>query len=307
MACDRPRVDEIISSMKNKILCRPPKPKCRERRESETRSAGVDGVATAVAADDGPPSSGAVQDVTTLAPSVVVEKVQADAVSVVTAATEDNNVEEVTYIGLPKVVEELVMQPKLTFYINIHVLNKKKLIQSALTTKEETAGAAKESKGMAIPSFMGGFTAMLGAAVIPDATIIGEVTGELLKEFPKELERTGITAEFEQVFTKGTMAVLRCSIFDIDFETAIASEYKDEGMKHYQKLMAAMKFFDMSDAEIDSTLAELEHDILQDFPNEIANELRQEFENEGLEINVECKTEDDEGSYLFQYLQKHVQ
>lgn len=328
-SCGRPRVDKLMKSMKDTVLCRSSKQRNRDERQLQQESgerssqetaavaavvdaAGDDGVGNATAAQVGTSNDitapaatrGAAETGANAVSSVpvVVEKVPTDAMSVTTAMTEADRDEMVTYSGLPKAIEESIMQPKLIFYINIHVLDKKKLISAALAGEESSNGAGKKKK----PSFMNNFTATLGAAVLSDATVVSQLTNELLKEFPNEMKQSGVDATFEQVFTRGAMAVLRCAIFNIDFETAIASEYKDEGMQHYQKLLAAMKFFDMSDIEIQSTLDELEADLLQTFPEEIANELKKEFEKQGMEINIDCKTEDEQGAYLFQYLKEKL-
>eukprot|EP00560_Eucampia_antarctica_P004248 CAMPEP_0197833358 /NCGR_PEP_ID=MMETSP1437-20131217/18782_1 /TAXON_ID=49252 ORGANISM="Eucampia antarctica, Strain CCMP1452" /NCGR_SAMPLE_ID=MMETSP1437 /ASSEMBLY_ACC=CAM_ASM_001096 /LENGTH=207 /DNA_ID=CAMNT_0043437357 /DNA_START=50 /DNA_END=673 /DNA_ORIENTATION=+ len=185
-------------------------------------------------------------------------------------------------------------EPKFSFYINIHVLDKKQLIKAAVDSSKM------------VPKFMSDFTASLGASVVSDESIIGQITDELLKEFPAEMEKAGVLTEFEQVFTKGTMAVLRCSIMSIDFAKAIRAEKGEEGIMHYQNMIDGMKYFDMSDDEIASTMGEVELDMLKEFPEEIGNELKAEFEKEGLKVNVECKTEEEQAKFLFDYMKEHM-
>merc|ERR1712071_641126 len=151
-----------------------------------------------------------------------------------------------------------------------------------------------------------GFTSALGAAVVSDKMVMGELTGELIKEFPKELANAGVTAEFEQVFSQGTMAVLKCELLDLDIEKAIQTEYQEEGMKHYNNLLAALRFFESTEEEIDEILKDLEMDLYKSFPEEIGNELTTEFEKEGLKVNCECKTEEEEAKFLFDYMKKHL-
>ena len=184
-------------------------------------------------------------------------------------------------------------KPKFTFYLNMHVLDKKQVIKT---------GVAQSS----VPKFMTSFTTSLATSVVSDEMIINEITGEILKEFPGEMKKLGVMTRFEQVFTKSTLAVLKCELMSIDIPVALAAEKGEEAKKHWDNMIAAFKFFEMSDEEISSTVTEMEVDLMKEMPGEISNELKTEFKKNEIDVNVECKTEEEEATFLFDYMKTHL-
>lgn len=184
-------------------------------------------------------------------------------------------------------------KPKFTFYLNMHILDKKQVVKS---------GVAQSN----VPKFMSSFTTSLASSVMSDEMIINEITGEILKEFPAEMEKLGVKTRFEQVFTKSTMAVLKCDFMSIDIPVALAAEKGDEAKKHWDNMINAFKFFEMSDEEISSTISEMETDLMKEMPGEISNELKTEFKKMEIDINVESKTEEEEATFLFEYMKTHL-
>lgn len=196
--------------------------------------------------------------------------------------------------------EEIVKEiekPKMVFYMNMHLLNKDKVIEQYMVSSAKTSIGKK----------FGAFTSGLASKMVSDETIINEIAQELLAEFPKEMESVGVKGKYEQVFTKGSFTVIQVKLFGVDLDKAVTSEFGGEGAKHYQNIISAMKFFEMSQEEIDTMIAELELDSMKEIPEEIAKEMKKEFLKEGLIMGVTCKVESEQGPYLFDYLSRFVQ
>ena len=190
-----------------------------------------------------------------------------------------------------------VQNPKMVFYMNMHLMNKDKVIEQYMVSSAKTK----------IGKSFGSLTSGLASKMVSDETIINEIAKELLAGFPKEMESVGVKGTYEQVFTKGSFTVVQVKLFGIDLDKAVTSEFGGEGAKHYQNIMNAMKFFEMSQEEIDTMIAELEMDSMKEIPEEIGKEMKKEFLKEGLMMGVTCKLESEQGPFLFDYLSKFVQ
>ena len=182
--------------------------------------------------------------------------------------------------------------PRMTFYINIHVLDKKAVVKSAVQSSRF------------VPKWMQGFASSVGAKVLSDEEIIGEITDEIITSFPDELLESGVTTKFELCFSKGIFAVLKCTVLDLDIRTVLKTEMGDEAIVQYQNILSAMKYFEMSEEEVEEVSNDIENEVLDSFPLEIETEMKEEFAKEGIRCEVSCKREEEEANYLFDYMSK---
>lgn len=186
------------------------------------------------------------------------------------------------------------VDPRLVFYINMHLLDKKEVIKSAV----------KSSRF--VPKWLHGFASSIGANVLSDEEIVKEITDEIIQTFPAELEESGVTTNFELSFSKGIMAVLKCKVMDLDIRKVLEVEMGPESLTQFQNILDAMKYFQLDEEEVQLLVKEIEEEVLNDFPSEIETEMIQEFEKDGISCEVVCKREEEEANFLFDYMKKHM-
>jgi hypothetical protein len=170
----------------------------------------------------------------------------------------------------------------------IIVADKKSLIQSQVVPAR-------------VPKWLGGFVAHVASKLADDETIISSIQDELIKAFSPPLAEQGIAVEIDKISKSddsshgysaaaqgGLVVPVRIRITGVDVPKVIEGQFGADGVEHFGKLLAALKFFG---EDPDKAVNDIQREVVETVAGSLSKEAQTALDDAGIECKVEVKRE----------------